>query len=154
MTGIELLQSWVKLSGIGSEAIDGNGRICSFIYNDTFPVSVEIPPYCDDLFIVIELTEIGRGEIRRKRLEMAMQLNAYGLETRGGILGWDAVGERLILSYRVTAEQANEQLLDNIIANLLEVAEQIKPELAMDKEKAVQAKLANGFDPMFKPITP
>ena len=154
MTGIELLGDWIKLAGAGNDILDDSSRVCSFIYNKDFPVSVEAPPYCDDLFIVIELSETGRGEIRRKRLETAMKLNAYGLETRGGIIGWDTIGERIILSYRVTAEQTTGQLLDNIIANLLEVAEQLKPELAMEKEKAIQDTMANEFDHMFKPISP
>ncbi|KEQ16209.1 CesT family type III secretion system chaperone [Endozoicomonas numazuensis] len=154
MTGIELLQNWMKQVGIGKEALDDSGRVCAFVFDNELPVSVEAPAYCDDVFIIIELTEIGRGEIRRKRIETAMKLNAYALETRGGVLGWDSVGERLVLSYRATTELLTEQLLDNMVSNLLEVAEQLKPVLAMEKEKAVQEKLANDFDHMFKPISP
>ncbi|WP_079254088.1 CesT family type III secretion system chaperone [Endozoicomonas arenosclerae] len=154
MTGIELLQGWMKQVGIGKEALDDSGRVCAFVFNNELPVSVEAPAYCDDIFIIIELTEIGRGEIRRKRIETAMKLNAYALETRGGVLGWDSVGERLVLSYRATTELLTVALLDNMVSNLLEVAEQLQPVLAMEKEKAVQEKLANDFDHMFKPISP
>lgn len=154
MTTIDLLHQWIKRSGAGENILDSTGRVCSFIYNDHLPVSVEAPPYCDDLFVIMELAEEGSGEMRRKRLETAMKINAYGLETRGGILGWDAIGERLTLSYRITAENSSAEELDNIISNLLDVAEQIKPELALEKEQALQKKLADQFDPMFNPITP
>ena len=154
MTGIDLLKGWMKQVGIGKDALDDSGRVCAFVYNNELPVSVEAPAYCDDVFIIIELTEIGRGEIRRKRIEAAMKLNAYALETRGGVLGWDSIGERLVLSYRATTELLTVQILDNMVSNLLDVAEQLQPVLAMEKEKAVQEKLANDFDHMFKPISP
>ena len=154
MAGIELLELWMKEAGIDSDALDDSGRVCTFLYSNDFPVTIEAPAYCDDLFLVIELSEVGTGEIRRKRMETAMKLNAYGLETRGGVLGWDSIAERIILSYRATTELVNVQLLDNILSNLLEVAEQLKPTLAMEKEKAAQEKLDSGFDQMFKPIEP
>lgn len=154
MTGIELLKAWIKQAGLGANALDDTGRLCSFVYNQNFPVTVEAPAYCDDIFIVIEMSEVGTGEIRRKRLETAMKLNAYALETRGAALGWDSIGERIVLSYRATAELTSENLLDNILSNLLDVAEQLKPALTMEKDLAVQKKLESDFDHMFQPITP
>lgn len=154
MTGIELLEHWIQKAGIDKDAIDDSGRVCAFTFNDTFPVSLEAPAYCDDIFIIVEMSPVGRGEIRRKRLEAAMKLNAYSLETRGASLGWDTVGERIILSYRATAEITTVEMLDNMVANLLDVAEQLSPELEMRREAAVQKKLDSGFDHMFQPITP
>ncbi|WP_194842664.1 CesT family type III secretion system chaperone [Endozoicomonas sp. OPT23] len=154
MTGLELLNSWMQDNGITEEALDETGRTCSFVYNSNLPVTVEAPAYCDDLFIIIELCEIGRGEIRRKRLETAMKLNAYGLETRGGILGWDSIAERIILSYRLTAESSTPDLLSNIVSNLLDVSELVLPDLAMEKEKAEQEELVSNYDHIFKQVQP
>ena len=95
MTGIELLENWMREAGLDKDATDDSGRVCAFTFNDVFPVSLEAPAYCDDVFIIIEMAEVGRGEVRRKRLEAAMKLNAYALETRGAALGWDTVGERI-----------------------------------------------------------
>ncbi len=154
MTGLELLNAWMKENEITEDALDEAGRVCSFVYNSILPVTVEAPAYCDDLFIIIELCEIGRGEIRRKRLETAMKLNAYGLETRGGILGWDSIAERLILSYRLTSDTSTPEFLNNIVSNLLDVAELLLPDLAMEKEKAEQEELVNNYDHMFKQVQP
>ena len=45
-------------------------------------------------------------------------------------------------------------MLDNMVANLLDVAEQILPELEMKKEAEAQKKLDRDFDYMFHPVTP
>ena len=154
MTGIELLEAWIKQAGLDRSATDDSGRVCAFTFNELFPVTLEAPAYCDDLFIIIEMAPIGSGEIRRKRLETAMKLNAYALETRGAALGWDTIGERIVLSHRATSENTTVEMLDNMVANLLDVAEQLLPELEMKKEAEAQKKLADGFDEMFKPVTP
>ncbi|AMO57148.1 hypothetical protein GZ77_16930 [Endozoicomonas montiporae] len=154
MTGIELLEAWMQQAGLDDSAKDDSGRVCAFTFNDIFPVTLEAPAYCDDLFIIIEMTSIGTSEIRRKRLETAMKLNAYALETRGAALGWDTIGERIVLSHRATAENTTAEMLDNMVANLLDVAEQLLPELEMKKEAEAQQKLDAGFDKMFQPVTP
>lgn len=152
MTGIELLQAWMQQAGLDNDATDESGRVCAFTFNDTFPISLEAPAYCDDIFIIIEMTTIGSGDIRRKRLETAMKLNAYVLETRGAALGWDTIGERIVLSHRTTAENTNVDMLDNVVANLIDVAEQLFPELEMKKEVEVQQTMDNNFDHMFQLI--
>ena len=154
MTGIELLEAWMKQAGLDHSATDDSGRVCAFTFNELFPVTLEAPAYCDDLLIIIEMTPIGSGDIRRKRLETAMKLNAYALETRGAALGWDTTGERIVLSHRATSENTTVQMLDNRVANLLDVAEQLLPELEIKKEAEARKKLADGFDEMFKPVTP
>ena len=154
MQGIELLQAWMAKAGVDKKALDNSGRVLAFVYGDELPVTVESPAYCDDLFIIIELCPVGAGDIRRKRLEKAMQLNAYALETRGAAIGWDNIGERIILTHRTAAENTDINMLDNMIANLIDVAETIKPQLAMDKEVKTQEQLANTIDQMFQPIVP
>ena len=154
MNGIDLLKGWMEKTGISADALDSSGRVLAFLYNDELPISIESPAYCDDVFIIIEMCKAGTGEIRRKRLEKSMQLNAYALETRGAALGWDAIGERIILSHRTTSEHTEVERLDNMIANLIELSETIKPQLAMEKEAATQEKLATSVDHMFQPIMP
>lgn len=154
MQGIDLLQDWMAKAGIDKQALDSSGRVLAFVYGDDMPITVESPAYCDDLFVIIELCPSGIGDIRRKRLEKSMQLNAYALETRGAAIGWDNIGERIILTHRTTAESTDVNMLDNMIANLVDVAETIKPQLAMDKEMKAQEQLANNVDHMFQPIVP
>ncbi|MCL6269387.1 CesT family type III secretion system chaperone [Sansalvadorimonas sp. 2012CJ34-2] len=154
MAPIELLKAWMTHAGLDKDALDKEGRVCSFIFNDIYPVSVEAPAYSDDLFLVVEITPLGTGEIRRKRLETAMQLNAYALETRGAVLGWDSVGERIILAYRVTAESSSAELVDNMISNLLDIAEQIHPALALEDDHKAQKQLDQGMDNMLRAIVP
>jgi len=154
MNSIDLLSAWTKHASIDENSLEENGRVCAFLFNDTLPVSVEAPAYSDDIFIVIKMTEIGVGEIKRKRLETSMHLNAYALETRGGVLGWDTIGERIVLSYRATASNTSEETLDHMIANLVEVAETLKPILAMDQELEQVEAMNKSFDNMFQPITP
>ena len=86
-------------ASIDKQALDNSGRVLAFVYGEDMPVTIESPAYCDDLFVIIELCPAGTGDIRRKRLEKTMQLNAYALETRGAAIGWDDVGERIILTY-------------------------------------------------------
>ncbi len=154
MSSAEILNTWATNAGIDKNTLEDNGRVCSFLFNDDLPVSVEAPAYSDDVFIVIELCKAGIGEIRRKRLSLAMQLNAYALETRGGVIGWDTVGERIIISYRTSAQNTDATMLDNVILNLVEVAETIKVLLEMREETEKSEQIDQGFDNMFKPITP
>lgn len=147
MVPLKLLQAWMKQNAIDKEALDSSGRICTFLFNDTLPVSLEAPAYCDDLFIVIEIVAIGTGELRKKRLEAAMQLNCYALETRGGVLGWDMAGERLVLSYRLTSEGASAEELDYIISNLLEVGGELQPKLTFADFEARQHKIMQEIQP-------
>ncbi|CAM3736915.1 CesT family type III secretion system chaperone [Parendozoicomonas haliclonae] len=154
MKPLELLQKWMSQNGLDEEAMDSSGRVCAFLFNDQFPVSLEAPAYCEDLFVVIELLPAGSGELRKKRLEAAMQLNNYALETRGGVIGWDTVGERLVLSYRLTAEGADEQQLDAIISNLLEVAGELVPQLAFEEYEARQRKVSQHIDLHLQAIKP
>lgn len=154
MTSIELLNAWAKQASIEQRNLEENGRLCAFLFNDNLPVSIEAPAYSDDVFIVIELVDIGTGDIKRKRLEAAMHLNAYALETRGGVIGWDTVGERIIITYRANAESTSPDMLDNMIANLVEVSENIKPVLTMVQNAEQIAAMDQGFDNMFQPITP
>ncbi len=141
MNPLDLLQQWMHSNGLDNSALDSSGRVCGFIFNQEYPVSLEAPAYSDDLFMVIELMPVGSGELRKKRLEQAMQLNSYGLETRGGILGWDTVGERLVLSYRMTAEGITVEQLDYTISNLLEIAGELKPKLAFTEYETRQRKV-------------
>ena len=154
MSPIELLKAWVQLAEVDQDAMDKSGRTCAFVFDENLPVSLEAPAYSDDLFIVVEITPVGTGEIRRKRLETAMQLNAYGLETRGAVLGWDTVGERITLSYRTTAENTSAEQLDNIISNLVEIAAHLKPSLAMEQECARQEQVNNGINLKLQAIQP
>ena len=154
MNSIDLLHAWTKHASIDTNNLEENGRVCAFLFNDNLPVSVEAPAYSDDVFIVIELTEIGTGEVKRKRLETAMHLNAYALETRGGVIGWDTIGERIILSYRASAVNTQPEMLDNMISNLVEVAENIKPSLIMDHEMKQVTVIDHHFDNMFQPTQP
>ena len=154
MKPIELLQAWMKHVGLDSKTLDKEGRVCTFLFDESFPVSVEAPAYSDDLFLVVEITTLGTGEIKRKRLEAAMQLNAYALETRGAVLGWDTVGERIILTYRTTADNSSAEQVDNMISNLLEIAEMLQPQLAMKDDLNRQEQLDNNIDNIFKAIVP
>ena len=152
MTGIELLRAWIKKTGISKNNLDQDGRACNFLFDQTLPVSVESPAYSDDIFIVIEISEAGEGDIRRRRLETAMQLNAYSLETRGATLGWDTAGKRIILSYRAASAHTTAAILDNMISNLVDVSYKIKPRLLMKKETAAKLALECNFDNMFQPV--
>ncbi len=154
MNGIELIQQWMKQAGISSKALENKGRLCSFLFDQQLPVSIEAPSYSDDLFITIEIIPTGTGNIRRKRLEAAMKLNAYALETRGSVLGWDEIGERIILSYRATIANISVDMLDAMLANLIEISVPIKDALMMEKETQAKEKMAGGFDNMFQPIIP
>ena len=154
MNGIDLLKGWMEKTGVDAEALDTSGRVLAFVYNEDLPISIESPAYCDDVFIIIEMSQIGTGEMKRKRLEKCMQLNAYVLETRGAALGWDNIGERIILSHRTTSEHTDVDMLDNMVTNLIELSEIIKPQLAMKKEADAQEKMASSFDHMFQPIVP
>ncbi|WP_281645982.1 CesT family type III secretion system chaperone [Parendozoicomonas sp. Alg238-R29] len=154
MTAIELLKNWVHVAGIDNAALDKSGRVCAFIFDNRLPVSIEAPAYSDDLFIVVEITPVGTGEVRRKRLEAAMQLNAYALETRGAVLGWDTVGERITLTYRTTAETTSAEQLDNMIGNIVEIADHLQPSLVMEQECARQEQVNNSMNLNLQAIQP
>lgn len=152
MNNLDLLSAWAKYSGINRENAEQNGRIYTFMFGDHFSVSIEAPAYSDDIFIIIELIEAGTGYIKHKRFETAMSLNAYALETRGGVIGWDSVNQCIILTYRFNTHNTTTEMLDNMIANLIEVAENIKPLLALECKKEKTEIFNRQYDALFQPV--
>jgi hypothetical protein len=79
----------------------------------------------------MDLMAAGTGELRKRRLEKAMQLNVYGLRTRGAVLGWDELDDRIVLSYRLLLDGLDIYALNATITNLLEVGVELEAELEM-----------------------
>ncbi|MCY4177890.1 MAG: CesT family type III secretion system chaperone [Endozoicomonadaceae bacterium] len=152
MNSLDLLNQWTKYSGIHRKQEEQNERTYTFMFGERFPVSVEAPAYSDDIFITIELAEAGTGYIRRRRFEIAMNLNAYALETRGGTIGWDSINKRIILAYRVNTNSTKVEILDNMIANLIEVAENLQPLLALKQQQEKAEAFNSRYDALFQPI--
>lgn len=143
MTRSELITAWAKEVGLDSKSIRSQLNVCAFTALDRFEVTLEWPDGSDDVFVLIDIIDSHGGELRRKRLARAMQLNAFGLATRGASLGWDEASDRIHLSYRVASDNVDVAGLNNLVVNLVEVAQFVHEELRFERDEAQVAQIAH-----------
>lgn len=148
----ELVSQWMTEVELDPKSLNAGNRLCSFRALDAFDVTIEWPENSEDLFISIDLMPSTGGELRKKRLERSMQLNAYVLETRGAAIGWDSVRDMLVLSYRSSAEGITPQNLNDLVVNLIETAQYVADEIRFEADVVLQAQISNHGDKWFEPI--
>lgn len=146
------VESWMKNVGLADAALIAHEQRCCFKADGNLEVSIEWPPASDDLFLVVKLLPALTGELRRKRLEEAMRLNAFSLATRGAAIGWDEAHDQLILSYRMDREGLDSVRLGRAVTNLCEIAQQMTDSLRFARDEAlaqqVQSQAADWFQPV------
>jgi hypothetical protein len=146
------VESWMKNVGLADAALIADEQRCCFKADGNLEVSIEWPPASDDLFVVIKLLPAQMGDLRRKRLEEAMRLNAYSLATRGASIGWDEAHDQLILSYRMDREWLDNVKLGRAVNNLCDIAQQVTESLRFSRDEAlakqVQLQAAEWFSPV------
>jgi hypothetical protein len=133
-------------------ALNPDQRLCSFRIFDSLDITLEWPEASDDLFVVIDLMATQGGELRRKRLDEAMRLNAFGLLTRGAVIGWDEVNDRLVLSYRLGLERVDTATLNSAVMNLAEIAQDVQERLRFEQDVVMAQKVARSGAGWFQPI--
>ena len=147
-----LVSQWMAQVELDPTSLNAANRSCSFRALDAFDISIEWPENSEDLFITIDLMPSTGGELRKKRLERSMQMNAYVLETRGAAIGWDAARDMLVLSYRSAAETLTPQNLNDLVVNLIETAQYIADEIRFEADVVLQSQVNNHGDKWFEPI--
>lgn len=143
MNRSDLVQAWAREVGLDPQALRQAQQVCAFVVLDRFEVSIEWPEASDDLFVLIDIIDSHGGELRHKRLARAMQLNAFGLVTRGASLGWDEITDRIGLSYRISGEGLDVAGLNNLVVNLVEVAQYAYGELRFENDEVQVAQIRN-----------
>jgi hypothetical protein len=146
------VESWMKNVGLADAALIAHEQRCCIKADGTLEVSIEWPPASDDLFVVVKLLPAQTGDLRRKRLEEAMRLNAYSLATRGAVIGWDETHDQLVLSYRLDREWLDTVRLSRAVTNLCEIAQQVTESLRFARDEAlaqqVHLQAAKWFEPV------
>ena len=147
-----LVSQWMTEVALDPSSLNAANRLCSFKALDTFAVTLEWPENSEDLFVAIDLMQSTGGELRKKRLERAMELNAYVLETRGAAIGWDTARDMLVLSYRFATTNISVQNLNDLVINLVETAQYLSNELRFEADVVLQAQVNNNGSKWFQPI--
>ena len=147
-----LVSQWMTEVALDPNALNAANKLCSFRALDRFNVTIEWPDNSEDLFISIDLMPSTGGELRKKRLERSMELNAYVLETRGAALGWDSVRDMLVLSYRCSIGNVSAQNLNDLVINLIETSQYLAEELTFEAEVVLQDHVRNSGNKWFQPI--
>lgn len=148
----ELVSQWMTEVELDPKSLNAANRLCSFRALDAFDTTIEWPDNSEDLFITIDLMPSTGGELRKKRLERSMQMNAYVLETRGAAIGWDSVRDMLVLSYRSSASSLTVQNLNDLVVNLIETAQYVADEIRFEADVVLQAQVSNNGSKWFEPI--
>jgi Tir chaperone protein (CesT) family len=81
-----------------------------------------------------------------------MRLNAYGLVTRGAVIGWDEVNDRLVLSYRLSLERVDSATLNSAVMNLVEIAQTVQERLRFEQDVAISQQVARSGAAWFQPL--
>jgi hypothetical protein len=139
----QLVLQWMTDVALDPASLNAANRMCSFRALDAYDVTIEWPDSSEDLFVTIDLMPSTGGELRKKRLERSMQMNAYVLETRGAAIGWDSVRDMLVLSYRSATESLSPQNLNNLVVNLMETAQYVADEIRFEADVVLQAQVSN-----------
>ena len=138
-----LVSQWMAEVELDPAALNAAKSLCSFRALDAYDVTIEWPDNSEDLFVTIDLMPSTGGELRKKRLERSMQMNAYVLETRGAAVGWDSVRDMLVLSYRSAATDLTPQNLNSLVVNLVETAQYVADEIRFEADVVLQAQVSN-----------
>lgn len=147
-----LIERWMADIQLDPTALNAAQRLCSFRIFDSLDVTLEWPEASEDLFVVVDLMPTQGGELRRKRLDEAMRLNAYGLVTRGAVIGWDEVNDRLVLSYRLGLERVDSATLNSAVMNLVEIAQTVQDRLRFEQDVAISQQVARSGASWFQPL--
>ncbi len=147
-----LIERWMADIQLDPTALNAAQRLCSFRIFDSLDVTLEWPEASEDLFVVVDLIPTQGGELRRKRLDEAMRLNAYGLVTRGAVIGWDEVNDRLVLSYRLGLERVDSATLNSAVMNLVEIAQTVQDRLRFEQDVAISQQVARSGASWFQPL--
>jgi hypothetical protein len=140
MSNIEIVKEWMKFSNIPDSFFDKDIEGCGFRFADQFDIMVQAPDASEDIFVSIDLLDGSDGKLLNDRLAICMQLNAYGLDTRGAILGYDPTSKKIMLSYRIGSKLVTAQSLANIINNLVDTAQEILPQIKLEQREAAQTR--------------
>jgi hypothetical protein len=146
----QLVSQWMAEVALDPAALNAANQLCSFRALDAYDVTIEWPTNSEDLFISIDLVPSTGGELRKKRLERSMQMNAYVLETRGAAIGWDAARDMLVLSYRGAAASLTPNNLNDLIVNLVETAQYVADEIRFEADVVLQAQVSNHGNKWFE----
>jgi hypothetical protein len=138
-----LVAQWMAEVELDPAALNAAKNLCSFRALDAYDVTIEWPDNSEDFFVTIDLMPSTGGELRKKRLERSMQMNAYVLETRGAAVGWDSVRDMLVLSYRSSAAEITPQNLNSLVVNLIETAQYVADEIRFEADVVLQAQVSN-----------
>ena len=147
-----LVTQWMTEVSLDASALNAANKLCSFKALDRFNITLEWPDNSEDLFIAIDLMPSTGGELRKKRLERAMELNAYALETRGAAIGWDSIRDMLVLSYRCSVSDVSPQNLNDLVINLIETSQYLAEELTFEAAVVLQDQVRNSGNKWFQPI--
>jgi hypothetical protein len=148
----DIVESWMKRAGLAETALIGHEQRCCFRADGTLEASIEWPNASDDLFVVVKLMPAQSGELRRKRLEEAMRLNAYALATRGAVIGWDEVQDQLVLAYRMDKQWLDAERLGRAVLNLCDLAQEVTQMLRFGREEALAHQVQQQGAHWFQPI--
>ena len=147
-----LVTQWMAEVSLDPQALNTANRQCSFKALERFDVTIEWPDNSEDLFIAIDLIPSTSGELRKKRLERAMELNAYALETRGAAIGWDSIRDMLVLSYRCSISQVSAQNLNDLVINLIETSQYLAEQLMFEADVVMQDQVRKNGTQWFQPV--
>ena len=147
-----IVTQWMTEVSLDASALNAANKLCSFKALDRFNITLEWPDNSEDLFIAIDLMPSTGGELRKKRLERAMELNAYALETRGAAIGWDSIRDMLVLSYRCSVSDVSPQNLNDLVINLIETSQYLAEELTFEADVVLQDHVRNSSNKWFQPI--
>jgi hypothetical protein len=147
-----LVSQWMSEVELDPKSLSAEKRLCSFRILDALDATIEWPENSEDIFIAIDLMPSTGGELRKKRLERSMEINAYVLETRGAAIGWDSTRDMIVLSYRSAAGSLTSEDLNNLVVNLIETAQYICDEIRFEADVVLQAQVSNHGNKWFEPI--
>lgn len=152
MNAIELIKHWMSDIELDAQAFNQASGVCAFRIADKHDCHLEVVQGSDDLFFFMDLLASEGGELGRKRIDQAMRLNAYGIETSGGVLGWDEARDMIHLSYRLNPESLSSVAFSNIIFNLVDAGQRCTAALRFEKDVLLTQQSHRHASSWFQPI--
>ncbi len=134
----QLVKDWMRHAELPEDLFLPELDGCAFSLGGGMDVLVEAPPGAEDVFVSIIVARAAVGDELAAQLHACMVLNAYALETRGGVLGLDAARGTIVFAYRANAELLDAALLDGIVNNLMDVAAGLSRKLKDEAERPVR----------------
>ena len=119
------VSQWLQAAGnhTGLELSLGEDGHCRLLLDEDEQCVVEVPPDSELVFLYIAVARLPDDPPEACRaLQVALELNAFGIETGGSSFSYDPRSEHIVLTYSARLDALDETLFCAVLDDFIQVS--------------------------------